>query len=169
MSRAGREVAYRYGENLPAYPDLATATAALLKEKDRLVNLIVKRAGRTSPDLVDFSVESLLRVEKWYFEQQSSGGIFKFLHPFPAETMARAIAFYFGEVVVRNLEGAEWVIDEFAFTSGKYTIGVRRGLITMALTSFSRKLHHELNKKRNSVWRTYQCNFALNPKVRINF
>ena len=86
-----------------------------------------------------------------------------------AETLEKAMAFYFGQVVVANIPDAEWIVEEFAFERGRYEIGVRSGSMTFTLRSFGDKVNHTKNQNRDSIWRTYQHYFARNPQVTVDF
>lgn len=169
MSAAGRKAALEHGDKLPQFGGPNEAAAALIAEKDVAVAGLLADC-QSSPDVaLDFSPDSLLRLEQWYFDRTSQRRFFGMVRVADPEVLARWCALYFGEVVVRSLEGAEWVVEEFPFVPGRYTIGVRHGNCTMTLTSFHDKLHHQKNKKRDSVWRTFQYYFARNPKVTITF
>src|SRR5262249_50666800 len=155
MSAAGRKAALAHGDKLPKFGSLDEATAALTAEKDAAVASVLSDC-ESSPDVaLDFSPDSLLRLEQWYFERISQRRFFGMVRAVDPERLARWCAFYFGEVVVRNLKGAVWVVEEYPFVPGRYTIGVRHGMCTMTLTSFHQKLHHPENKKRDSIWRTF--------------
>jgi hypothetical protein len=169
MSAAGRKAALAHGAKLPGFDSPNEAAAALTAEKDAAVASLLSDC-ESSPDVaLDFSPDSLLRLERWYFERISQRRIFGMVRAAEPQVLAKWCALYFGEVVVRNLPGAAWVVEEFPFVPGRYTIGVRHGMCTMTLTSFHEKLHHPKNKKRDSVWRTYQHYFARNPDVTITF
>jgi hypothetical protein len=169
MSVAGRKAALAHGAKLPGFESLDEAAAALTAEKDAAVASLVSDC-KSSPDVaLDFSTDSLLHLERWYFERIAQRRFFGMVRAADPEVLARCCAFYFGEVVVRNLAGATWVVEEFPFVPGRFTIGVRHELFTMTLTSFHEKLHHPKNKKHDSMWTTYQHYFARNPKVTIRY
>jgi hypothetical protein len=169
MSDAGRKAALAHGDKPPEFGSPDEAAAALATEKDSAVASLLSDC-ESSPDVaLDFSPDSLLRLEQWYFDRISQRRFFGIVRAADQEVLARWCASYFGEVVVRSLEGAAWVVEECPFVPGRYTIGVRHGMFTMTLTSFHEKLHHPKNKKRDSIWRTYQHYFARNPKVTITF
>ena len=169
MSAAGRKGALARGDKLPEFSSRDEAVVALAAEKDAAVASLLSDR-QLSPDIaLDFSSDSLLRLERWYFERVSLRRFFGMVRAADPEVLARWCAFYFGEVVVRNLDGAAWVVEEFPFVPERYTIGVRHGMLTMNLASFYEKLHHPKNKKHDSLWRTYEHYFARNPNVTITF
>jgi hypothetical protein len=157
MSRAGFNAAMEHGKQLPTFSTQAEAEEFFFKLRDKIVSDLIKWSEKKI--VLDFSVDSLLRLEEWYFKE---GNI-------ENEVLAIGCAFYFGEVVVKNRPQAKWVVKEFAFKSGRYEIGVEQELLTMMLFSFRSKLENPRNKKHDSLWRTYQCYFEENPKVTITF
>ena len=169
MSAAGRKAALAHGAKLPGFDNRDEAAAALSAEKDAAVAGLVSDCASAPDVALDFSPDSLLGLERWYFERIAQRRFFGMIRTADPEVLAKWCAFYFGEVVVRNLAGATWVVEEFPFVPGRYTIGVHHDLCTMILTSFHEKLHHPKNKKHDSLWRTYQCYFVRNPKVTITF
>jgi hypothetical protein len=170
VTAEGLKTALAYGEGLPFFRSLDEAKTALISEKDRLVAELLSHAASAQDDpALDFSVESLLRLEKWYLKRFASSGFIGFLRKRQRRKFARCCAKYFGEVVIRSRNGASWVVEELPFRQRTYTIGVREKLMTMALHSFEKKLHHPDNLNRDSMWRTYQHYFARNPKVTIRF
>jgi hypothetical protein len=169
MSKTGIKAAVTRGVALPSFADQPEAENVLFALRDKAIQYILSRAKQNPSVDLDFSVESLLRLETWYFKVISTGRIFSFFNRRSRYTLPQACAFYFGEVVVRNRAKAKWVVEEFPFVKGRYEIGVNEGLSTMMLSSFHTKLHHPENKKHNSLWRTYQHYFERNPKVTITF
>src|SRR5262249_18707009 len=124
MSAAGRKAALAHGDKLPEFGGRGEAAAVLITEKDAGVASLLSDC-ESSPDVaLDFSPDSLLRLEQWYFERTSQRRFFGLVRAVDPEGLARQCAYYFGEVVVRNLEGAKWVVEEFPFVPGKFTIGV---------------------------------------------
>lgn len=78
----------------------------------------------------------------------------------------RCIAVYFGEVTVRNIERAKWIVTEDAFIQGKYDFGVNLGLFTRMLSSsFSDLYKRPNNKRRQSVFRDFKKYFKESQPV----
>lgn len=92
----------------------------------------------------DFSLESLKRLENWYFnadKPQEVSGV----------SVPLGLGFYLGEVMCRN-GNYKWVVNEFVFKKGTYEIGITRGLVTIMLTS-GRIPEVTNNKRRQSLFR----------------
>jgi hypothetical protein len=70
------------------------------------------------------------------------------------------LATYFGEVVIRNVPGSAWIVEEFAFAKGKYEFGVQKGLGTVMLGGFQDLFKWPHNKKRESIFRMYKQLFG---------
>jgi hypothetical protein len=166
MSSEGLKAAAAHAQQLPVYTSLGEAQTDLLnKNAARIADLLSD--ARSSQAGLDFSVDSLLRLERWYFERAGSQA----QPPADPQQLAEGCAFYFGEVVTRTVPGATWIVSEFPFERGRFEIGVRqaeRG-VTMMLSSFHRKLNHPLNKKRDALWRTYHHYFVRNSGISIRF
>ena len=146
MSQYGMLVARRFAQELPEFPDLPTAEDTLSAWRDEGLRELYLLSGLAP--LLDYSPESLKSLESWFFENGQ-----------PATTesnysVAHAIAFYFGEVLCRNRQ-FRWVVQEFAFTKGRYEIGVERQRFAIMLTK-GKLLQLAGNKRMQSLWREYQ-------------
>jgi hypothetical protein len=63
-------------------------------------------------------------------------------------------------VVVKNIPGSAWVVEEYAFEKGKYECGVRKDNLAV-MPGFFRDLFKEPNNKRKeSIFRNYRKLFA---------
>jgi hypothetical protein len=67
--------------------------------------------------------------------------------------MTTAVGYYFGETLCRAA-GFRWTVIQFAFTEGRYEIGVSRGLLSIMLTN-GRPLSRVRNKRMQSLWREF--------------
>jgi hypothetical protein len=136
----------QYAQDLPVFSGYADAEKTLFVQRDTGLEEL-----HTVSDLVanlDYSSESLKAVERWFFESGQ-----------PAITVAgysvpHAIAFYFGEVLCREVNFS-WVVQEYQFAKGRYEIGVQRPLLSIMLTK-GRKLQLAGNKRMQSLWREFQ-------------
>lgn len=63
---------------------------------------------------------------------------------------------YWGEVVIKNNADAKWLIEEFAFSQGKYELLVNKGLFDMFQDLYKR----QDNKRQNLLFREYNRYFA---------
>ena len=126
MSREGMIAAKQYAEELPAFESLEVAREHLKREKDETLGAFLTDYGAALS--LDFSMESLKRLEKWYLESGSpeAGGV--------GYSMPHAVGFYFGEVLCRT-GGFSWVVEEFAFQRGRYDIGVKRPRLSIMCNS----------------------------------
>ena len=157
MLRRGVDIAKKFGASLPSFPDLATATRYFSDRRKARLSSLFDLAARSGFLSLDFSPDSLKRIELWYFDLHARCG-FEDLGT-ERNTFEEYIATYFGEVVVRNVTGTSWVVKEFAFTKGKYQCSVQQGLGTMMLDVFRDLYKWPDNKKRESIYRMYKKYF----------
>ena len=146
MSRYGLIIAGQYAQELPTFASHSEAEEALFVQRDAGLQELHAEKGLDTK--LDYSRESLKALERWYFENGQ-----------PATTVAgysmpHAIAFYFGEVLCRTWN-FRWSVQEFAFSKGRYEIGVQRPLLAIMLTK-GRKLQVAGNKQMQSLWRESQ-------------
>jgi hypothetical protein len=111
MSSEGREAAAAHAQTLPQFRSLAEAQAALIAKKNSRIASLLSEAAASPKLVLDFSVESLLRLEQWHFDRIRQ-------HAADPKQLAESCAFYFGEVVVRTIPGAHWVVEEFVLSGG---------------------------------------------------
>jgi hypothetical protein len=166
MSSEGLNAPAAHAQKLPVYASLEEAQADLLNKKvARIAELLSSTRG--SEAQLDLSVDSLLRLETWYFACTGSQA----LPAADVQKLGQGCALYFGEVVARNVPGARWIVSDFPFERGRFEIGVRQGErgVTMMLGSFHGKRNHRLNKKRDAMWRTYHHYFVRNSGISIRF
>lgn len=154
MSREGMKAAQEHGEQLPSFPDQPSAELALFGRRDELIRQLTAAADRSTTFSADFSPESLKSLEKWYFELWETKS-FSALGTERAE-FERWMAMYFGEVMVRNAPDFEWVVEEYSFAQGKYSIGVRKPLLAIMLGRYTDLYARRSNKRKQSVWREYR-------------
>lgn len=159
MRKYLRDILARQAAKLPEFESQTEAETGLSKWRDRILAILFDRAGGSDGPKLDYTAGSLLRLEDWYFRKTEGGN----------ETLARGCSLYFGEVVVRTVPGAAWIVEEFPFAEGRFNLGVQQGTITMMLPSFYEKLHHPKNTKRNSMWRTYHHYYVPGSRIRITF
>ncbi len=142
MSAQGLNVAAKFGESLPSFLTAAEAEKALLAKRDQaLKRLFVIAPAKLN---LDFSLESLKRLEIWYFEDGK-------MLPSSEYSLPHGIGFYFGEVLCRHGD-FKWIVDEFIFKKGTYEIGVSRELTTIMLTKGLVPEERD-NKRRQSLFR----------------
>jgi hypothetical protein len=143
-----------YGSRLPTFRDIEDARAALYHERDCRLAALAECARHTDQFRLTFEADSLKALELWYFRLVDLAG---FRSPIAARHhFEQCIAAYFGEVLVRSSPPFEWFVEEYAFTPGRYEIGVRRPLLAIMLTGSKAPEPRERNKRMQSLWRQYQ-------------
>jgi hypothetical protein len=156
MSKAGLDTAREFGKQLPHFRNLFEAEHALLGERDRLLAMLGSAASGVPGFTFDLSPESLKGLERWYFgliEQPEWTA-----RVCDRASLDRAIAMYFGAVVVRNCPEFAWTVTEFPFLPGRYEIGIERPFYRRSLTLGIDLAARPNNKRRQSLWRDFrQC------------
>ena len=145
MSRNGLIVARQHANDLPPFDSLAEAERTLLAQRDTALRDLLAQSDATLE--LDYSPQSLNTLERWYFENGQPVATTSGL------SMPHAIAFYFGEVLCRNAQ-FQWTVQEFAFSLGRYEVGVQRQNLCVMLTKG--KLPSVVASKRmRSLWRDF--------------
>ena len=98
-------------------------------------------------------------LEKWYFdlyEKQSFGQV-----GLTQEEFESMMAVYWGEVIIKNNEDAEWVVEEYPFSQKKYELLVHKRFCGVSVVGKYHDLYHKQgNKRRNLLFREYNRYFA---------
>lgn len=68
-------------------------------------------SAQNSYFLPDYTVESLKRIEKWYYDLYEKGKFHKV--GFTRNKFERIMSVYFGEVAVKNNKDAKWLVEEY--------------------------------------------------------
>jgi hypothetical protein len=145
--------AAEYGARLPKFGSLGEAEATLYRERDLLLVELAQFAQRSDFDC-SFQPESLKALERWYFRLLDLDA---FRVPsMPQHQFERCIAVYFGEILVRSSPPFEWFVSEYAFTPGRYELGIRRPLLELMLSGPKPPDARERNKRMQSLWRDYR-------------
>src|SRR5262245_9967855 len=139
------EASKEHGRHLPSFRNVDEATAALYGSRDATIASFLLACGQELR--LDYSPESLKRIEIWYFQQGCPDRHQGF-------SVARAITLYLGEVLCRKA-GFEWIVSSYAFDPTKYEIGVTRGCETKMLSG-SWRPPHQGNKRQQSLWREWK-------------
>ncbi|WAC43833.1 hypothetical protein OU997_16490 [Pseudomonas sp. SL4(2022)] len=143
MSRQGMNAALQHAQELPAFQSINQAQESLFKLKDATLSAFIAELG-TALNL-DFTPESLKALEKWFIESGSpeiGAGSYSIPH---------AIGFYYGEILCRSA-GFTWVVEEFPFQKGRYSVGIARPLLKIMLTR-GLQPKTEGNKRMQSLYR----------------
>ena len=154
MSISHSDVAAEHGKGLPAFPDEETARGELFRQRDQYLAMLQEAGNAADAFQADFTPESLKTLEHWYFDLWESQAFFEV--GMGRSEFERAMGMYFGEVVVRNSAGFEWIVDAYTFEPGKYEIGVRRERLALMLMSLFADLFARPNEKgKQGMWRMY--------------
>jgi hypothetical protein len=158
MSEEGLKAAIKYGENLHEFESIKEAEVFFLKFKDELLKQLELVSKESDNFNVDYKIESLKNLEKWYFELcEKNEFVMLGLDRYDFE---KVIAIYFGEVIVQNNNDAKWKVEEFPFVSGKFDFGVRKDMFSMSLgNGFIDHYEEPNNKRKNSLFRRYNQHF----------
>jgi hypothetical protein len=145
MSRPGVIAAQEYAEGLASFESPEAAHEQLLAALGATVSALLREQG--VPLGLDFSPESLRRLERWFLEsgcpETGDAGY----------SIPHAIGFYFGEILCRT-SGFRWVVDEHPLGDGRYEIGIRRPLLSIMLTKGRRPVRVG-NERMHSLWREW--------------
>jgi predicted small secreted protein len=142
----GLIAALQHSLMLPSFANREEAEIALFELRDSCLRALLEVTD-IAPQL-DFSPQSLIPLERWFFEAGEPESL-----PSGAATKL-ALGFYLGEVFCRHA-GFTWVVYEFPFVRGKYEIGVERGLFAMMLMRGRRPVR-ENNVRMQSLFREYR-------------
>ena len=115
MSKYSLNIAIKYGETLREFNDKSEAEDYFISYKDNLLNRLKAISTQTSVFFPDYTIESLKKLEKWYFdlyEKQSFEQV-----GLTQEEFESMMSVYWGEVIIKNNEDAKWVVMEYPFTT----------------------------------------------------
>ncbi|WP_208025362.1 hypothetical protein [Bacillus salipaludis] len=158
MSKQGLKAAIQYGEKLPVFKGLKEAQTFFFNYKDELLKQFELISQESTLFKANYKVESLKGLEKWYFELYEKNEFVKL--GINRNEFEKAMAIYFGELVVLNNKDAIWEVEEYPFVPERYTFGVRKGLGSMSLGNwFIDHFKEPSNKRRNSLFRRYNHYF----------
>ena len=158
MTRPGLKAALKYGEKLPKFKSMAEAEKYFFARKDKLLGKFEKKCEQYSFFTPDYSVESLKKLEKTYFDLYETGSFRE--TGLSRDEFERAMSVYFGEVVVRNKDGAKFEVREFPFAQGKYEFYISKGLLSVAIADRFRDLYQQPgNVRKNHMFREYNRYF----------
>jgi hypothetical protein len=160
MGKSGINAALMYGDLLPSFRNQQRAEKYFYSYIEKHLKLLGKLSKKTKEFDMDYTPESLKRIELWYF-QLYLGKKFAEISA-NRQKFERCINVYFGEVVVRNIQGASWVVEEYSFMPGKYEFGVNKDNLTISLIRWFSNLHkYPNNKRKQSIYRRYKKYFFI--------
>ena len=153
MSRYGLDVARKYGSKLPSFQSSEDAHMYWSQYRSDHLALLEEISEQTDSFYPDYDPESLKAIERWYFDLYEHDS-FK-SQEVDRLTFESCMAMYLGEVIVRNTE-ADWIVEAYAFVSGKYELGVRKGTYTVMLWRLNDHYQTPNNKRKQSIYRDYK-------------
>jgi hypothetical protein len=158
MSKIGLMFVKLFGKDLSNFKSQKKAEQYFKKYIDRYTKILEKLSKYTNEFTMDFSPESLKKIELWYFNLYESN---KFSEIGTDRSIfEKCIAVYFGNVVIKNVDNAHWDVSEYPFIEGKYEFGVTKDIVSIMLTKKFNDLYKiPSNKKKQSIFRMYKKYF----------
>ena len=148
------KAAIEYGDILRSFKDLSEAEDFFYTYKDIILKNLESISLRNALFTADYSVDSLTKIEKWYFDLYEKKEFYKI--GITQETFEKMMGVYYGEVAVRNNAEARWVVREFPFSKGKYELLIKKGLMSMSvIEKCSNLCTSQGNKRKNHLFRDY--------------
>ena len=159
MSEHSLTIALKYGEKLKEFYDIAQAEKYFISYKDELLNRLEAISGQLDGFSPDYTIESLKNIEKLYFELYRNNSFGKL--GLSQKQFESIMSVYWGEVVIKNNADAKWLIEEFAFSQGKYELLVSNGLCNVSIVDMFQDLYkRQGNKRQNLLFREYNRYFT---------
>ena len=159
MSKHSLNIAVKYGESLREFRDQSEAEDYYISYKDNLLNRLKAISTQTSAFFPDYTVESLKKLEKWYFDLYERQSFCQ--ADVTREEFEGMMSVYWGEVVIKNNEDAKWVVMEYPFSQKKYEFLVSKGLCNVSVVNKFHDLYNrQSNKRRTLLFREYNRYFA---------
>ena len=159
MSEHSLIIALKYSEKLKEFDDIAQAEKYFISYKDELLNRLEAISGQLDGFSPDYTIESLKDIEKLYFPLYRNNTFGKLL--LSQKQFESIMSVYWGEVVIKNNADAKWLIEEFAFSQGKYELLVNKGLCNISIFDMFQDLYkRQDNKRQNLLFREYNRYFA---------
>lgn len=154
MSEHSLIIALKYGEKLKEFDDIAQAEKYFISYKDELLNRLEAISEQLDGFSPDYTIESLKNIEKLYFQLYRNNTFGKL--GLSQKQFESIMSVYWGEVVIKNNADAKWLIEEFAFSQGKYELLVNISIFDMFQDLYKR----QDNKRQNLLFREYNRYFA---------
>ncbi len=157
MSRQGYKLALQAGNSLHVHKTKEEAEKYYFSYRDKALKSILKLVKKYPEYQLDFSPESLKRMEKLYFDLLEKNGYSTYkLLGLTFKRMEQLLAIYYGEVFVKNTSFS-WVTQPFGFVENKYELAIQsenKGL-TITCSSFSNHFKTPDNIRKQYLYREY--------------
>ena len=152
MTKIGLITAKIFGKKLLAFKNFEEAQKYYFSYRDSNVDLLSRISKGSAKFTMDFFPESLKAIENWYFDLIKENKFIEF--GISREEFERCMGIYWGEVCVKNDSEVSWIVEEFAFESGKYEIGIKKGLCKWMLAGKCLDLYKKPNNAlKQSLYR----------------
>ena len=159
MSKHSLNIAVKYGESLREFRDQSEAEDYYISYKDDLLNRLKAISTQASAFFPDYTIESLKKLENWYFNLYEKQSFDK--AGSTQEDFESMMSVYWGEVIIKNNEDAEWVVEEYPFSQKKYEFLVSKGLCNVSVVNKFHDLYRmQSNKRRTLLFREYNRYFT---------
>ncbi|HWO96428.1 MAG TPA: hypothetical protein VNM45_08865 [Bacillus sp. (in: firmicutes)] len=150
----GLALAEQYGKELLSFDNKFAANVYYYEYRQNQLSSLETICSEYELFSFDFTPESLLAMEDTYFELCEHEAFEEICTT--QEEFERAMGVYFGEVVIRNIERAEWVVQEYPIVEGKYTLGIRKGWFTLNIPNgFVDHAYQPQHEDRCGIYRKY--------------
>lgn len=153
----GREVALQWAASLPVFSGEEEARTRLFWLRDQLLGALLFASEPYPDSQFDYTVESIQRLERWYFDR-FDGGDLEFLDV-PSSMIELALPIYSVAVAVLH-RGAKWgVYRDPWINQGGYALSATKGLFSCTLRTHGSTEwpHHRRpkNARRNLLSREF--------------
>ena len=159
MSKYSLNIAIKFGKMLRKFSNKSKAEDYFISYKDDLLSRLKVISAQASAFFPDYTVESLKKLEKWYFdlyEKQMFDQV-----GVTQEEFESMMSVYWGKVVIKNNEDAKWEVEEYPFLPKRYEFLVNKGLCNVSVVNMFHDLYNmPSNKRRTLMFRKYNRYFA---------
>jgi hypothetical protein len=160
--RTGSDAPLQWAASLPTFSNEDEARTKLFWQRDQLLGALLFACQPFPDTRLDYTVESIKRLERWYFECFDRGDL-AFLD-IPMEMVELAIPIYCAAVAVGH-RGAEWALFRDPWINqGGYALSVKRGPLSCTLQTHGEPKwpHHRRpkNARRNLLSREFKRNWG---------
>lgn len=158
MSKYSLNIAIKYGETLREFSNISEAEDYFISYRDYFLNRLKAISAQDSAFFPDYTVESLKKLEKWYFDLYEKNAFDKV--GLIQKEFESIMSVYWGEVIIKNNADAKWVVEEYPFSQKKYEFLVNRGLCNVSIVDKFHDLYKKQNnKRRNLLFKEYNRYF----------
>jgi hypothetical protein len=159
VSKTPIDVAREFGAQLPSFAGLADATRHYETQMQTGLKALEGLTTSLPGFDMDYSPDSLSSLEEVYFNLAERAGFAGL--GLTQRAFELLIGVYFAAVVIRNDPKARLVVQEFAFTPGKYEFGVAKGNTMVMLSSLQNlSLVQPLTPKRDRLYKMFRRYFG---------